>query len=143
MEPRPSLPGKERLIETQQRDGWRDIASAIPQTTNPMESEPSKVRSLAIESTMAQFDFTKVSAAAAAVGWNVSTRPSHPGAVPTIDEMKQISRELLEKAWDDEEAPNCEYCHGGMRASRTDGCLTLQFVLEEAYFVAAIDAVDK
>ncbi|WAC19052.1 hypothetical protein OVA24_17635 [Luteolibacter sp. SL250] len=108
-----------------------------------MESEPSKVRSLAIESTMAQFDFAKVSAAAAAVGWNVSTRPSHPGAVPTIDEMKQISRELLEKAWDDEEAPSCEYCHGGMRASRTDGCLTLQFVLEEAYFVAAIDAVDK
>jgi hypothetical protein len=57
--------------------------------------------------------------------------------------MKQISRELLGKAWDDEEALNCEYCHGGMRASRTDGCLTLQFVLEEAYFVAAIDAVDK
>ena len=108
-----------------------------------METDPSTARKLAIESTMAQFDFVKVATAAAAVGWNLSTRPSQPGAAPTIDEMKQISRQLLEKAWDDEDAPNCEYCHGGMRASRIDGCLTLQFVLEESYFVAAIDAVIK
>lgn len=92
---------------------------------------------------MAQFDFAKVEVAAAATGWNVSTRPHQSGGIPTADEMRQIARDLLEKAWDDVEAQNCEYCHGGLRASRTDGCLSLQFVIEEAYFVAAVDAVSQ
>ena len=92
---------------------------------------------------MAQFDFAKVSAAAAAVGWNISTRPHHLGDVPLPDEMREIARGLLEKAWDDEEAQACEYCHGGLRASRIDGCLSLQFVIEEAYFVTAVDAADQ
>lgn len=91
---------------------------------------------------MAQFDFGKVATAATAVGWNISTRPQQSGGVPVPDEMRRIARELLEKAWDDEEAQNCEYCHGGLRASRTDGCLSLQFVIEEAYFVAAVDATE-
>lgn len=107
----------------------------------PMNPDPSELRSRAIETTMAQFNFAKVAAAAAAVGWNISTRPQQDGGVPIPDEMRRIARELLEKAWDDEEAQNCEYCHGGLRASRTDGCLSLQFVIEESYFVAAVDAV--
>lgn len=92
---------------------------------------------------MAQFDFAKVTSAAAAVGWNVSSRPQQAGGVPIPDEMRAIAKRLLEQAWDDDEAQNCEYCHGGLRASRTDGCLSLQFVIEEAYFVAALDAADQ
>lgn len=107
----------------------------------PMNPDPSELRSRAIETTMAQFNFAKVAAAAAAVGWNITTRPQQAGGVPIPDEMRRIARELLEKAWDDEEAQNCEYCHGGLRASRTDGCLSLQFVIEESYSVAAVDAV--
>jgi hypothetical protein len=57
-----------------------------------------------------------------------------------VEQIKDIARELLQRAWDDDLAPNCEYCHGPLRASRTDGVLALQFVLEEAFFVAAIDA---
>lgn len=104
--------------------------------------EPDQLKKLAVERTLAEFDFGKVDAAVAAVGWNLSTRPTQGGAVPAVGEMKAIARELLEKAWDDEDAPNCEYSHGGMRAFRTDGCLSLQFVLEESYFVEAIDACD-
>jgi len=104
-----------------------------------MNPDSSELRSRAIETTMAQFDFAKVAIAAAAVGWNLNTRPHQAGGVPIPDEMRRIARELLEKAWDDEEAQNCEHCHGGLRASRTDGCLSLQFVIEEAYFVAALD----
>jgi len=107
-----------------------------------MNPDPIELRSKAIETTMAQFDFGKVATAATAVGWNISTRPQQSGGVPVPDEMRRIARELLEKAWDDEEAQNCEYCHGGLRASRTDGCLSLQFVIEEAYFVAAVDATE-
>ncbi|MFD0893780.1 hypothetical protein KBB96_10185 [Luteolibacter ambystomatis] len=106
-----------------------------------MSNEASEIRGKAIETTMAQFDFSKVALAATAVGWNLRTRPPQAGGVPVPEEMRRIARELLEKAWDDEEAQNCEYCHGGLRASRTDGCLTLQFVIEESYFVAALDAV--
>lgn|SRR5687768_12954720 len=108
-----------------------------------MNPDPHELRSRAIETTMAQFDFQKVTTAAAAVGWNLSTRPNQSGGVPLPDEMRAIARGLLEKAWDDDEAQNCEYCHGGLRASRTDGCLALQFVIEEAFFVAAVDAVDS
>ena len=107
-----------------------------------MNPDSSELRSRAIETTMAQFNFEKVATAAAAVGWNLSTRPHRSGGVPIPDEMRRIARELLEKAWDDAEAQNCEYCHGGLRASRTDGCLALQFVIEEAYFVAAVDAAE-
>jgi len=107
-----------------------------------MNPDPSELRSRAIETTMAQFNFAKVAVAAAAVGWNISTRPQQAGGVPIPDEMRRIARELLEKAWDDEDAQNCEYCHGGLRAIRTGGCLSLQFVIEESYFVAAVDAVD-
>lgn len=107
-----------------------------------MNPDPSELRSRAIETTMAQFDFAKVATAAAAVGWNLSTRPQQDGGVPVPEEMKRIARELLEKAWDDEEAQNCEFCHGGLRASSTDGVLALQFVIEEAYFVAALDAAE-
>ena len=107
-----------------------------------MKSDPAELRSRAIETTMAQFNFSKVAVAAAAVGWNISTRPQQGGGVPIPEEMRRLARELLEKAWDDEEAQNCEYCHGGLRASRTDGCLSLQFVIEESYFVAAVDAVE-
>jgi len=106
-----------------------------------MNPDSRELRSKAIETTMAQFDFAKVVAAAVAAGWNISTRPRQEGGVPTPDEMQRIARELLGRAWDDEEAQNCEYCHGGLRAARTDGCLSLQFVVEESYFVAAIDAV--
>jgi len=108
-----------------------------------MNPDPQELRSRAIETTMAQFDFNKVSAAVVAVGWNVRTRPKQAGDVPLPDEMKEIARQLLERAWDDEVAQNCEYCHGGLRAIRTDGCLALQFVIEETYFVAAVDAGDS
>jgi len=106
----------------------------------PMNPDSHELRSRAIETTMAQFDFAKVSAAAAAVGWNLRSRPHQSGGVLLPDEVRDIARGLLEKAWDDEEAQNCEYCYGGLRASRTGGCLALQFVIEEAYFVAAVDA---
>lgn len=92
---------------------------------------------------MAQFDFAKVTSAAAAVGWNISSRPKQAGGVPPPEEMRSIARGLLEQAWDDEDAQNCEYCHGGLRASRMDGCLCLQFVIEESYFVAALDAAER
>jgi coenzyme F420-reducing hydrogenase gamma subunit len=101
--------------------------------------ETNEIRDKAVAATLEQFDFEKVERAAQAVGWNVQTRPSIEGGPPDVAEMKTIARSLLEKAWDDEGAPNCEYCHGGLRASRTDGCLSLQFVLEESYFVAALD----
>lgn len=108
-----------------------------------MNPDSQELRSRAIETTMAQFDFAKVTSAAAAVGWNVSSRPQQAGGVPLPDEMRAIAKQLLEQAWDDDEAQNCEYCHGGLRASRTDGCLSLQFVIEESYFVAALDAADQ
>jgi len=101
--------------------------------------ETNEIRDKAVAATLEQFDFDKVNQAVLAVGWNVRTRPSIGGEPPDVDEMKSIARILLEKAWDDVQAPNCEYCHGGLRASRTDGCLSLQFVLEESYFVAALD----
>lgn len=98
-----------------------------------------QLRQQAIETTLAQFDFAKAQAAAAAVSykWHIEHNVDEP---LSIEQIKDIARDLLERAWDDELAPNCEYCHGGLRASRTDGCLTLQFVLEESIFVAAIDA---
>lgn len=99
--------------------------------------DPDELRSRAVETTLDQFDFRKVHAALAAIGRNRGR--DETGGPATIEELRDTARELLEKAWDDEEAPNCEYCHGGLRASRTDGCLTLQFVLEEAFFVAAVD----
>lgn len=105
-----------------------------------MSNDPAEIRKKAIETTMAQFDFSKVALAATAAGWNLRTRPLQAGGVPVPEEMRSIARELLEKAWDDEDAQNCEYCHGGLRAVRTGGCLTLQFVIEESYFVAALDA---
>ncbi len=98
-----------------------------------------EIRSRAIEQALAQFDFAKVAAAATAVGWNLDTRPRKTDGVPTVDEMRAIARDLLAKAWDDENAPSCEYCHGGLRAWRVGGCLTLQFVIEEAIFVAELD----
>lgn len=101
--------------------------------------EINQIRSKAIAATLDQFDFEKVNQAVLAVGWNLRTRPSIGGEPPNVHEMKTIARALLEKAWDDVQAPNCEYCHGGLMASRTDGCLSLQFVLEESYFVAALD----
>ena len=107
-----------------------------------MNPDTQELRSRAIETTMAQFNFEKVTAAATAAGWNLNSRPQQKGGVPLPDEMRAIARGLLEKAWDDEEAQNCEYCHGGLRACRTDGCLTLQFVIEESFFVAAVDAAD-
>lgn len=100
-----------------------------------------ELRSRAIETTMAQFDFSKVAVSAAATGWSISTRPRQPGGIPDPQKVRKIARELLEKAWDHQEAKSCEYCHGGPRACRTDGCLSLQFVIEEAFFVAVVDAV--
>jgi hypothetical protein len=105
-----------------------------------MSPDTDDLRSRAIEATIAQFDFTRVSAVAKEVGWTVSKRPSESRDVPTLEEMRVIARELLEQAWDDEEAPNCEFCHGGLRAFRTNGCLALQYVLEESYFIDALDS---
>ena len=97
------------------------------------------LREQAIYTTLAQFDFEKVQAAAAALSlkWEAGNHEAQP---LSTEQIKDIARDLLQRAWDDDAAPNCEYCHGGLRASRTDGVLALQFVLEESFFVAAIDA---
>ena len=98
-----------------------------------------QLRQRAIDTTLGQFDFAKVQSAASAFSlkWDAQEVDTLP---LSIEQIKDIARELLARAWDDELAPNCEYCHGGLRASRTDGVLALQFVLEESFFVAAIDA---
>lgn len=101
--------------------------------------QPEDVRSRAIERTIAEFDFSKVAAATAAAGWNIRTRPIHTDAAPCNEDLRVIARDLLTKAWDDENAQGCEYCHGGLRALRTANCLTLQFVIEESIFVPEID----
>ncbi|WP_265594643.1 hypothetical protein [Haloferula sp. BvORR071] len=102
--------------------------------------EPDNVlRQRAIDMTISQFDFGKVQKAAATFSMRWDQRPGVREPL-SVEQIKDIARELLEKAWDDDLAPNCEYCHGGLRATRTDGVLALQFVLEESFFVAAIDA---
>jgi hypothetical protein len=97
------------------------------------------LRQRAIQTTLEQFDFEKVQAAAAAFGVKWDERDEEFEPLST-EQIKDIARDLLQRAWDDELAPNCEYCHGGLRANRTDGVLALQFVLEESFFVAAVDA---
>jgi hypothetical protein len=97
------------------------------------------LRAKAIDTTLAQFDFNKVQSVASSLSlkWDAKAADSPP---LSVEQIKDIARDLLARAWDDELAPNCEYCYGGLRASRTDGVLALQFVLEESFFVAAIDA---
>ncbi len=97
------------------------------------------LRRRAIDTTVSQFDFDKVQKAAEifSMRWDPLRSPRAP---LSVEQIKDIAREILGKAWDDELAPNCEYCHGGLRATRTDGVLSLQFVLEESFFVAALDA---
>jgi hypothetical protein len=98
-----------------------------------------ELRQRAIGTTLDQFDFEKVQAVAAAFSlkWDEGETGSEP---LSVEQIKDVARGLLERAWADELAPNCEYCHGSLRASRADGILTLQFVLEESFFVEAIDA---
>ena len=107
-----------------------------------MKPKPDEMKMRAIGRTLLDFSFEKVHAAVTAMRWTLNTSPAQQGNIPTIEEMKAIARDLLEKAWDDEDAPNCEYSHGGLRASRVNTCLTLQFVIEESYFVGAIDACE-
>lgn len=119
--------------------GCRPAFSTNLRNSRKHMEQPEDVRSRAIEKTIAEFDFGKVAAATAAAGWNIRTRPMQAEAALSSEDMQAIARELLTKAWDDENAQGCEYCHGGLRAWRTANCLTLQFVIEEAIFVPEID----
>lgn len=83
----------------------------------------------AVEAVVSQFDFARVQRAMAALDWKWGTPGSTGEAVPTIAQLENTARHLLQHAWEENDENTME-CAGGFEACRSGNTLVLRFVLE-------------
>ena len=94
------------------RQGWKTEA------TNP------------VDEIIELFDFEKVQLMMSAVGWHWGIAGERDLRTPTVSEIQEVAKDLLQRVVAD---PECmSIGTGGLRAERRDGFLHLTFVGEHA-----------
>lgn len=105
------------------------LASPLPSPENDRT-----VMESSIEKVLQQFDFARVHTAMTALDWQWGLPNSTETAVPTVEQIQSRARELLVTIWEENELHQ-ETTVGGLRASRDEHALVLEFVLESKHAV--------